>query len=153
MTELACPCLSGEQYPQCCQPLHDGLPSQTAEGLMRSRYSAFVLGKIDYLLDTLAPEQRQQIHREQLQETITQTHWLGLQVLDSSLDANDEATVEFVAWYQDTPMGQLHERSRFCKIEQRWFYLDGVMLKPIKPERNSPCFCGSGQKFKRCHGR
>lgn len=152
MTELACPCRSGEQYQHCCQALHDGLPAQTAEALMRSRYSAFVLGKIDYLLDTLAPELRQKTDREQLQATIAQTQWLGLQVLGSKLE-RDAASVEFVAWYQDTPLGQLHERSRFYKLDQRWLYLDGVILKPIKPERNSPCFCGSGEKYKRCHGR
>ena len=153
MTDFACPCLSGRHYQHCCQPLHDGLPAQNAESLMRSRYCAFALGKTDYLLETLAPAMRQSDDREQLQQTIEQTQWLGLQVLESSFDGNDEATVEFIAWYQDTPLGQLHERSRFCKIEQRWYYLDGVMLKPIKPERNSLCFCGSGQKFKRCHGR
>ncbi len=39
-----CPCDSGTPYNQCCQPLHEGVAATTAEALMRSRYSAYVLG-------------------------------------------------------------------------------------------------------------
>ncbi|MEZ5505160.1 MAG: YchJ family metal-binding protein [Gammaproteobacteria bacterium] len=48
--------------------------------------------------------------------------------------------------------GTLHERSRFVKEDGRWFYLDGEMLPLPSPGRNDPCWCGSGQKFKKCHG-
>ena len=47
-----CPCGSGRTYAQCCEPLHDGAPAPTAQALMRSRYTAFVVGDEDYLFRT-----------------------------------------------------------------------------------------------------
>ena len=49
-----CPCTSGKVYSECCKPLHDGSrqPEQ-GEELVRSRYAAFALGRVDYLVKTL----------------------------------------------------------------------------------------------------
>ncbi|MEO0825855.1 MAG: YchJ family metal-binding protein, partial [Cyanobacteria bacterium J06642_9] len=60
---------------------------------------------------------------------------------------------EFVALYQAGEIGQPHERSRFVKQKDRWFYLDGEILPPLAPKRSEPCWCGSGKKFKHCHGK
>src|SRR5690606_39678562 len=46
---MTCPCQSGQAYADCCQSLHQGAPASSPEALMRSRYSAFVLGLEDYL--------------------------------------------------------------------------------------------------------
>lgn len=119
---------------------------------MRSRYSAFVLGNSDYLIETLHPSKRRPDELKLLQETISHTRWLGLKILDHK-QANDLAEVEFVAFYKDQPMGQLHERSRFIYQDDQWFYIDGKFLPTIKLQRNDPCICGSGRKFKQCHGR
>lgn len=161
-----CPCGSRLAYSACCAPLHQNTPAPNAERLMRSRYSAFCLGKIDYLLATLAPQSRQPNDAEGLRHTIKQTQWLALQVLGSGTDGGDE-WVEFVAFYQKLPAqamndasasagkradGQLHERSRFIQQDGRWFYLDGRILPPVKWPRNDPCWCGSGIKFKKCCG-
>lgn len=118
---------------------------------MRSRYCAFVMANIDYLIDTLHPTQRQHDDRIQLQQTVEATQWLGLQVIEHSQQL-DQAEVEFIAFYQDKPLGQLHERSRFVKENDQWFYVDGELLPAVKLGRNEPCFCGSGKKIKRCHG-
>jgi SEC-C motif-containing protein len=139
-------------YRECCQPLHQrNKHAQTAEKLMRSRYSAFCLGLIDYLIETLHPSKRHPTDRDALMQTIRNTKWLGLTIVDHK-QAADLAEVEFVAFYDDDPIGQLHERSRFSREAGRWYYHDGLFLPPLKLGRNDSCFCGSGKKFKHCHG-
>lgn len=150
--ELLCPCLSGQPYLACCGPFHQHQQNaQSALALMRSRYSAFCLGEVDYLLDTLHPSKRQPNEREALQASIKETHWLGLKIIDHK-EVAELAEVEFVAFYEDAPVSQLHERSRFSREAGRWYYHDGLFLPAIKLGRNEPCFCGSGKKMKHCHG-
>jgi SEC-C motif-containing protein len=153
MTQQTCPCLSGKQYKECCQPKHDGSqPAETAEQLMRSRYSAFVLGLVDYLINTVTPSQRTANDHAAISETGANTNWLGLKIIDHN-QHQDQAEVEFVAFYQDDDsFAQLHERSQFVQLDGSWFYQTGDFLPAIKLNRNEPCFCGSGKKFKRCHG-
>lgn len=148
-----CPCLSEKQYKHCCQPLHNNsLLASSAEQLMRSRYSAFYLNNIDYLLRTLHPRKRQTDDDKTLKQTIEQTPWLGLKIIRHRQIGNS-ATVEYIAFYQDNKIEQLHERSNFIKDNNKWFYLDGEFLDPIKLSRNEPCLCGSKNKFKKCHGK
>ncbi|MBE0439473.1 MAG: YchJ family protein [Gammaproteobacteria bacterium] len=153
-TNERCPCSSGSSYSSCCQPLHDGIvTAASAEQLMRSRYSAFCLKKAPYLIATLHPDYRSADDEQSLAELFEQTQWLGLKVI-SHKSKNNTATVEFSAFYQDAnQVAQLHERSRFVKIDNCWFYQDGDILPPITLARNDSCFCGSGNKYKKCHGR
>jgi SEC-C motif-containing protein len=146
-----CPCNNATSYQACCQALHDGkLTASSAEQLMRSRYSAFVTGNIAYLIATLHPDKRQADDATILSQTIEDTEWLGLKIIRHK-SAGNNATVEFVAFYQDEPIGQLHERSNFVKEDKQWFYVDGEILAPVKLSRNDVCFCGSGKKLKKCH--
>jgi len=147
-----CPCLSNRSYKSCCQPLHhDDLQACSAEQLMCSRYSAFCLGNINYLIATLHPDKRKDNDKKALAQTIKQTKWLGLRVIKHK-QTGLFATVEFVAFFEADPIDQLHEKSNFIKEDGRWFYVDGEFLPPIKLARNELCFCGSGKKFKKCHG-
>lgn len=88
---------------------------------MRSRYSAYVLGLEEYLLDTWHPSTRP----EYLNLANDRTKWLGLEV--KRFEPNDEsAIVEFIARYKTNSKAEkLHETSRFKRIAQRWFYVDG----------------------------
>lgn len=88
---------------------------------MRSRYSAYVLGLEEYLLDTWHPSTRPQY----LNLANDRTKWLGLEV--KRFEPNDEsAIVEFIARYKINGKAEkLHETSRFKRIAQRWFYVDG----------------------------
>lgn len=88
---------------------------------MRSRYSAYVLGLEEYLLDTWHPSTRPQY----LNLANDRTKWLGLEV--KHFEPNDEsAIVEFIARYKINGKAEkLHETSRFKRIAQRWFYVDG----------------------------
>ncbi|MEX1199954.1 MAG: YchJ family protein [Methylophaga sp.] len=153
MTAPNCPCGQTHTYESCCQPLHLGKQfAPDATSLMRSRYCAFVKQDIDYLINTLHPDKRRIDDRQTLQQTCQTTQWLGLQILKTR-NHGLQAEVEFVAFYEDKPMGQLHERSRFIYQDDQWFYLDGLFLPPVKLSRNAPCICGSDRKFKHCHGR
>ena len=146
-----CPCISGKSYRDCCEPLHLSiLDASSAEHLMCSRYSAFVMGKISYLIETLHPDQRQADDKKTLIQTIEQTKWLGLKIITHK-QVGENATVEFVAFYHQQPIGQLHECSNFIKQDERWYYVDGDILPALKLSRNELCFCGSGKKIKKCH--
>lgn len=119
--KIDCPCGSGALYQDCCEPYHLSLAAPSAEKLMRSRYSAYVLGLEEYLLDTWHPSTRPQY----LNLANDRTKWLGLEV--KRFEPNDEsAIVEFIARYKTNSKAEkLHETSRFKRIAQRWFYVDG----------------------------
>jgi SEC-C motif-containing protein len=119
--KIDCPCGSGALYQDCCEPYHLSLAAPSAEKLMRSRYSAYVLGLEEYLLDTWHPSTRPQY----LNLANDRTKWLGLEV--KRFEPNDEsAIVEFIARYKSNGKAEkLHETSRFKRIAQRWFYVDG----------------------------
>jgi SEC-C motif domain protein len=147
-----CFCGSNQNYSDCCLPFinQEKLPL-TAEALMRSRYSAFNVANVDYLIDTLLPEKRQHDDRQKIQNTIDNTHWLGLKIISTrELEKNN---VEFIAFFQEknNSIGQLHEKSNFIQCDKKWFYTDGLHLPEIKLKRNELCFCGSGKKTKKCH--
>ncbi len=153
MTASNCPCGQPQNYENCCQPLHLGKQvAADAATLMRSRFCAFVKQDIDYLINTLHPDQRRADDRQALQQTCQTTQWLGLKIIKTQSQGH-QAEVEFVAFYEDQPMGQLHEQSRFIYQDDQWFYVDGQFLPTVKLPRNEPCICGSGRKFKQCHGR
>jgi len=119
----ACPCGSGTAYAACCEPMHQGAPALTAEALMRSRYSAFVLGLDAYLLQTWHPATRPSSLDLDAEP---RPQWLGLEVKRFEVTGKDSAVVEFVARYKVGGKAQrLHEVSRFERIDGRWVYVDG----------------------------
>ncbi|RNF83913.1 YchJ family protein [Montanilutibacter psychrotolerans] len=121
----ACPCDPKRAYADCCGPLHAGVRvADTAEALMRSRYSAFALANADYLLATWHASTRPAVVA--LDDAAT-TRWLGLDVRHHAMTGADTAQVEFVARWKvgGSPAVRLHERSRFLREGGRWFYLDG----------------------------
>ncbi len=121
----ACPCGSGRAYDACCGGWHRGEAAPDAEKLMRSRYVAYVMGLEDYLLATWHPATRPAALDL---AAPPRPQWLGLMVkAHVPLDAT-HATVEFVARYRSGGRAfRLHERSRFERIDGRWFYVDGDM--------------------------
>jgi len=124
-----CPCGSGKPFRFCCEPAIEGhKPAKTAEALMRSRYSAFSLGAIDYLIQTTAPEKRFPDDAELLQEQCKATIWTGLDILGATRgSAQDQTgTVEFEAHFESGEQhGTLREHSNFRRDNDRWYYVDG----------------------------
>lgn len=145
-----CPCGSGLAYCQCCEPLHGGEPAPSPERLMRSRYSAYTLGLIDYLVDTTLPAQRASLEREAMEQWSRQSAWLGLDVEHAPPPAGDHAQVMFSARWADPDGQQLSHRecSDFVFKFNKWFFVDPT--HPLRTGRNEPCPCGSGRKFKQC---
>jgi SEC-C motif domain protein len=153
MTTLEnCPCQSGLEYAKCCELYHKAtLTPNNPETLMRSRYSGFVKGKVDYLISTSHPSTRSPDDVEVLQANMNETNWIGLYIMGSSPTDKAMAWVEFVAFYETDKPGQLHERSNFVKEGDRWYYMNGKMGPGVSVGRNDPCVCGSGKKNKKCH--
>jgi len=89
---------------------------------MRSRYTAYVQDRLDYLLQTWHPDTRPAA----LDPNPPGLKWLGLQVRRHAIQDADHATVEFVArCRQAGGATRLHETSRFVREAGRWFYVDG----------------------------
>ncbi|MGK7932860.1 MAG: YchJ family protein [Microcystaceae cyanobacterium] len=156
-SSIPCPCGSQALFNQCCGVyLQEQLPAPTALKLMRSRYTAYCLKKIDYLFNTEHPNHRKPDSRTLIAATANSMTWLGLTILatEAGQPENKTGMVEFVAVYQQgSAVAQLHERSHFIKEKNHWFYTDGEILPPFKPKKNEPCWCKSGKKFKQCHGK
>jgi SEC-C motif domain protein len=144
---MRCPC-GRAAYRDCCQPLHQGVSKpDSAEALMRSRYSAFALGQVDYLAET-ALEPIGDL--ASLRSFCQSTHFFRLEILDAT-----ERDVHFKA--SSIQSGQLvtHvERSQFVSHQERLKYLGGeATFTNEKIARNAACPCGSGVKFKACHAK
>lgn len=144
-----CYCGSNRLYSECCQPYHQGKKPPTPVALMRSRYSAFVIGLGDYLFDTHHPDYRGELTAQQLSEI--DTNWVKLTIVFTAISAdNQHGWVEFKAWYrQGESLSCLHERSQFIYENEQWLYTQGEMNPPAIA-RNEPCPCGRHKKFKQC---
>jgi SEC-C motif domain protein len=152
-----CPCGSGHTLDNCCGPIlaQDKL-ADTAERLMRARFSAYVLGVTDFLVaswDSSTCPSRSKL--DQGSEVV----WNDLQILGSEKGGleDESGTVEFIArGHASGKVITLHETSRFKKLLGHWLYVDGMIHASKKPStrisRNAPCPCGSGKKYKRCCG-
>ena len=152
-----CYCGSKKSYDACCGRFLSGAEKpETPEQLMRSRYSAFCIKNADYLVSTHHPAKRSADERQSVLESAANTKWLGMNVLKTEKKIKDSTIgyVEFIAFYRDplSGSGQIHEKSEFIFENGRWYYVDGVMLPPVKFKRNDPCWCGRNKKFKKCHG-
>ncbi|MBF0785224.1 YchJ family protein [Muribacter muris] len=152
MNEALCPCQSTMPYAQCCRPFHTGeqLP-QTAEQLMRSRYTAYTRQDIDYIVNTTVPSQQPLLDRKAMQQWAATTRWAGLTIVAHQPQLGKlHSSVEFHAFF-DTENGRQshHERSLFVRIDGRWYFVDPTVPLPTQKAR---CLCGSGKKFKHCCG-
>lgn len=151
MSSAICPCGSGNLLDGCCGRYHAGQPAPSAEALMRSRYSAYVLGLVDYLLDTTLPVQKSSLDRASISQWSAQSIWLGLEVESAELLGGkpEHAFVTFTArWHDATGEHSHRERSAFVQNQGRWYFIDPTVQ--LKAGRNDACPCGSEQKFKKC---
>ncbi len=137
----------------------------TAEELMCSRYSAFAIGAIDWIIDSHHPETVGEVDRDEVEQWATGSEWLGLKIRsteDGGTD-DDEGVVTFRARYKVQSQQVDHvERAHFRRDNGAWRFHsvledeDGPQLVPVGPAsevgRNDPCPCGSGKKYKKCHG-
>ncbi|MGB3300312.1 MAG: YchJ family metal-binding protein [Phormidesmis sp.] len=166
-------------FSQCCGRYLSGesLPP-TAEALMRSRYTAFSTRNVDYIMatqkfsDQFSDQQSDRAGlkaspKASLKQSVNSTQWTNLMVVSTRKGKAKDRTgiVEFVAAYRVKPLltigaagqieqqiEQMHERSHFIQAKGQWLYIQGDRLPPYQPKRTDACWCGSGKKFKQCHG-
>lgn len=156
-----CPCGSARNLDACCGPLIAGAAAPTAEALMRSRYTAFKLGNLDYIDSTHASDMAEPFDRDRGQEMVSEIDWRGLEILRvAGGGAGDETgEVEFTARFRSQGQNGIHhERATFKRENGRWVYVAGELNPKSPPRRvvhvgrNDPCPCGSGRKYKKCCG-
>jgi SEC-C motif domain protein len=123
-TETSCPCGSGKDIAACCGRFIDGeAQPRSAEELMRSRYTAYVLARPDYLTATWHPTTRRS--NVGLDPAVS---WLSLEILrtEGGGPTDREGIVEFVARYKMAGRAyRLHEASRFVQRGGQWLYVHG----------------------------
>ncbi len=160
-----CPCGSEKDLKICCLPLIQGqcLP-ETAEDLLRARYTAFTQAEVAFILKTHHSRTRGEMKEEEIEDWAKNSEWLGLQIVEKAQGqkSDEKGVILFGAPYRDRKTGKTHEhweKSFFEKEKGEWRFLDaqGVQMGPIKrtePKigRNDPCKCGSGKKSKKCCG-
>lgn len=180
---MDCPCGSGENFSKCCESYlkanknsdNKSLP-ETAEKLMRSRYTAFTKVDVDYLKKTLAPESRGDFDSAATKKWAENAKWKGLKILSVQGGGSEDkkGTVEFIATYET--QGEIlehHEVAHFRKADSgSWLFVEGdshthkegeghqhqhkrpqtMIRESPKTGRNDPCICGSGKKYKKCCG-
>ena len=156
-----CPCGSTIDYSQCCEPYIKGEKDpETAELLLKARYTAYAVGEVDYIAETIHPEQKENHDHKATKKWSEGSKWHGLEIVnkEKGLEDDDEGIIEFkVKYTQNLETQTHHEMSVFKKAEGKWYFFDG---KPVAPEqyvrqqpkvgRNDPCPCGSGKKYKKC---
>jgi SEC-C motif-containing protein len=156
-----CPCGSKLLYSQCCEPIIKGeKPAQTAEQLMRSRYSAYAKKELDYIFQSTHPNQRGEYDEAGTRRWSEKSQWDGLEIVNSKMggEKDTKGTVEFIAHFRYKGNKQYHHESAdFLKENGTWYFCEGhtVPQKPVvrtepKVGRNDPCPCGSGLKYKKC---
>jgi SEC-C motif-containing protein len=147
MTEK-CYCKSGQNFTQCCQPILrvDKIP-KTALELMRSRYTAYCLGDVNYLQATTHNHTWTDEELKFIQDWSDNSFWQHLEIVQY-----DAEMVEFKAYYIFENKQHLHhEKSNFKKIQDMYKYVDGEIYEDKSSfAKNEKCICGSGLKYKRC---
>lgn len=157
MNKPKCKCGKALELELCCQPFLDKrrLPD-TAEALMRSRFSAYCLGFFQYILDTYHHTTRPNCSAHELQQSVNNLRWLFLDVINTGIQGEYQF-VEFKAYLSEqSQIHCIHEVSRFVCENEQWLYIDGEFKSEhgrIHIGRNDTCFCKSGLKFKKCCGK
>ncbi|MCX7025282.1 MAG: YchJ family protein [Spirochaetes bacterium] len=155
-----CPCGTGRAYDGCCGRYISGRETTpTAEALMRSRYSAYVKGEIDYIVNTCVVDEEHGIDEDTTRRWSETSRWLGLRILGKAggEPGDSTGTVEFAATYEmDGLREEHHEIASFVRKDGSWLYDSGdvvpttIVRSEPKVGRNDPCPCGSGKKYKKC---
>ena len=132
-----CPCGSGKKYKKCCRPfLESTRQPGDPEALMRSRYTAYALGEVDYIVDTTsarAPERSESLQtwRMQIEQFIKHTEFEGLTIESSRVDG-DTGHVTFLATLTQAGLdASFREHSLFERANGRWFYVDAEEIEEL----------------------
>jgi len=124
-----CPCESKLTYDRCCEPyLTGGRVPETAEKLMRSRFTAYAMARADYLAATTCAEERAKLDVAELSRYCKAVKCISLRILSTEGGGKEDETgiVLFHAKLMINGKRMLHrEKSRFVREEGKWAYVDG----------------------------
>jgi SEC-C motif-containing protein len=124
-----CPCGHKLDFSACCGPYLSGAADPpTAAALMRSRYTAYLEGNVDYLITTTAPESRASLDREALRTYCSTLRGVSLKITETTRGGprDDTGFVTFEATLKSNNKKFVQrERSRFAREHGRWVYVDG----------------------------
>lgn len=131
MNTMQCPCNPTIEYTNCCQKAHQNINlAISAENLMRSRYSAFVLGNIDYLQKSHHSNTRpNKKEKKEILKWSKSVQWVKLEVLKTykGTSIDTVGNVEFKAFFiEDGKIEVIHENSLFYKENQHWVYVEAL---------------------------
>ncbi len=127
----ACPCHSGQSYGDCCQPFHKGeREAPTPEALMRSRFSAFATGRVDYLMKTLHPDHDERklpddVLRPMIQSACRAYRYTGLEIEATSSEGDRGSVTFFAKVFEKGADQSFREVSTFGRVDGGWRYLSG----------------------------
>ncbi len=154
-----CLCDSNITYSECCNRFHTGTEKpQTAELLMRARFTAYAMRNVDFLLSTWDKNKRP----KEIDFSKEPVEWVRLEIINTKkgLSQDNKGIVEFKAFYLlEGEEHVMREVSRFHRKDGKWLYLEGIVHSIAKAHQqpsgnlNALCSCGSGKKFKRCCGQ
>lgn len=128
--DFSCPCGSGSFYPSCCELLHQGKPASNALCLMKSRYTAYAVKDIGYIIRTTHAKNPQfmtdfALWQSNIESFMDQTTFHRLEILEF-INGTKESQVTFKAYLiQNNLPLILHEKSFFIVEGNRWLYLKG----------------------------
>lgn len=152
MKPTNCPCLSKNAFKNCCEPYLTNTKSPLhADSLMRSRYTAYTLKNIEYLVKTQVKDDNPNLFTE-ITAFASQAKFIHLDLISHQILDQTHEKVEFKARYiMDDQVYLMHETSNFIKQDNQWRYVNGdVQFSQKKLSRNENCPCLSGKKYKRC---
>lgn len=129
-----CPCGSLKKYKKCCKVFHEGSSAKTAEELMRSRFTAYILNDAEYIIRTTHSDNQDytlnyEIWKKDIINFCEYTDFIKLEIFERIEDEN-ESFVKFRATLQqDNLDASFIEKSRFLKVDNKWFYVDGTFTE------------------------
>src|ERR1700730_13022309 len=150
-SDTNCPCGSGSSFAVCCQPVINGeRESETAEQLLRARYSAFATGAIEFIVAMTHSSTRNEVNIPEIRDWSESSTWHGLQIIETRDIDDDKTFVSFEARFRQRGKEQHHrEMSQFEREDAKWRFVTGDQLKnptvryeTPPPGRNEPCPCG-----------
>jgi len=160
-----CYCGNELDFEKCCKPLLNGnRKALTAEELMRSRYSAFVVSDIKYIINTTHPKTRDTLDEDSIKSWSSKSTWEGLEIKSTSkgmendsdgevefwegleikstskgMENDSDGEVEFIAYYSTKEEKQEHhELAFFQKEKDIWYFKDGSSVTPEQYIRETP---------------
>lgn len=127
---MSCYCNSKKAFGACCEPLLQGKQhAETAEQLMRSRYSAYVVADISYLMNSHHRATRPTKERKSIAKWTKAVTWMGLEIISKQKGepSDSEGYVTFNALFMENgKIESIHENSYFVKENNRWYYKSGI---------------------------